>query len=169
MTIGREAFVNCTSLTSITVASNNPNYASENDILYNKAKTILILAHPAGISGSVTIPASVTEIGEAAFENCTGLVGVTIPNSVTTIGRAAFNGCESLASVTIPASVTSISYLVFNDCTNLTSITFQGVITFSDFQITYASPFSGDLLAKYIAGGIGTYTRTAGSATWTKR
>ena len=39
---------------------------------------------------SVTIPNSVTEIGECAFWDCSGLTSVTIPNSVTSIGGGAF-------------------------------------------------------------------------------
>ena len=40
--------------------------------------------------------------------SCTSLTSVTIPNSVTSIGDEAFDGCTSLTSVTIPNSVTSI-------------------------------------------------------------
>jgi hypothetical protein len=47
----------------------------------------------------VTIPNSVTSIGDAAFENCTGLTSVTIPNSVTSIGRHAFYNCANIESV----------------------------------------------------------------------
>ena len=39
---------------------------------------------------------------------CTSLTSVTIPNSVTSIGDEAFHDCTSLTSVTIPNSVTSI-------------------------------------------------------------
>jgi hypothetical protein len=42
---------------------------------------------------------------------------VTIPSSVTTIGQNAFWGCTSLASVTIPSSVTSIGQQAFFQCT----------------------------------------------------
>ncbi len=39
---------------------------------------------------------------------CDGLTSVTIPNSVTSIGDEAFYDCTSLTNVTIPNSVTSI-------------------------------------------------------------
>ena len=48
---------------------------------------------------SVTIPNSVTSIGDYAFYHCSGLTSVTIGNSVTSIGSNAFYGCNSLASV----------------------------------------------------------------------
>ena len=62
---------------------------------------------------SVTIPNSVTSIGNYTFFGCTGLTSVTIPNSVTSIGRFAFEGCTGLSSVFIPFSVTSIGDLAF--------------------------------------------------------
>jgi len=57
---------------------------------------------------SVTIPNSVTNIGNQAFMSCTNLSSVTIPNGVTSIGQSAFEDCKSLTSVNIPNSVASI-------------------------------------------------------------
>ena len=78
---------------------------------------------------SVTIPNSVTSIGNYAFHNCSGLTSVTIPNSVTTIGISAFSGCRGLTSVTIPNSVTSIGSYAFSNCTGLTSVTIPNSVT----------------------------------------
>ena len=47
----------------------------------------------------MTIPNSVTEIGDEAFEYCSGLTSVTIGNSVTKIGNYAFEGCSGLTSL----------------------------------------------------------------------
>ena len=71
---------------------------------------------------SVTIPNSVTWIGEQAFSRCSALTSITIPNSVTSIGLEAFWGCLGLTSITIPNSVTSIGDSAFSDCSGLTSI-----------------------------------------------
>ncbi len=78
---------------------------------------------------SVTIPNSVTSIGEGAFYGCSGLTSVTIPNSVTSIGEGAFRGCSGLTSVTIPNSVTSIGGSVFWECSGLTSVTIGNSVT----------------------------------------
>ena len=51
---------------------------------------------------SITIPDSVTSIGDYAFSGCTGLTSIEIPNSVTKMGSAMLGGCSSLSSLTIP-------------------------------------------------------------------
>ena len=71
---------------------------------------------------SVTIPDSVTSIGDSAFEDCSGLASVAIPDSVTSIGPYAFDGCGGLTSVTIPDSVTSIGYGAFGGCSGIESL-----------------------------------------------
>ena len=71
---------------------------------------------------SVTIPDSVTTIGEQAFRNCRSLTSVTIGDSLTTIGNNAFWYCDSLTSVTIPDSVTTIGEDAFYECSSLTSV-----------------------------------------------
>lgn len=70
---------------------------------------------------------SVTNIGIDAFSYCTGLTSVTIPNSVTYIGERAFMNC-GLTSVTIPYSVTSIGDDAFSGCGGLTSVNYTGTI-----------------------------------------
>lgn len=67
---------------------------------------------------SVTIPDSVTEIGNNSFYNCTFLTAVHIgeESALETIGRNAFSGCSSLAEMYIPAGVTSVGDSAFNNC-----------------------------------------------------
>ena len=87
---------------------------------------------------SITIPDGVTSIGEYAFRDCSSLTSITIPDGVTSIGDYAFEGCSSLTSITIPDSVTSIGWDAFKNCTNLKSITIPNSVT----SINY-SAFSG--------------------------
>ena len=56
------------------------------------------------------------------FANCFNLTSITIPNSVTSIGNNAFSYCSGLTSISIPNSVTSIGSRAFGSCSGLTSI-----------------------------------------------
>ncbi len=90
---------------------------------------------------SITIPASVTSIGNNAFQCCYALTSITIPASVTSIGNNAFQYCYALDSITIPASVTSIGNNAFQCCYALTSITIPASVTSignNAFQYCYA-------------------------------
>ena len=125
--IGEYAFLGCSRLTSIEVNADNPNYTSIGGVLYNKDVTTLICC-PGGKT-SITIPNSVTEIGEKAFYYCSSLASITIPNSVTYIGDWTFSYCSSLTSITIPNSVTYIGNNAFSSCSSLTSITIPNSVT----------------------------------------
>ena len=127
--IGNYAFQNCSNLTNITVDSANPNYFSQDGILFNKEKTILIKFPQAKLDSGYIIPNSITSIGNQAFRDCSALVSITIPNSVTSIGWSAFFGCSGLTSITIPNTVTSIESSAFQGCSGLASITIPNTVT----------------------------------------
>lgn len=80
------------------------------------------------------VPATVKEIGEAAFSGCTSLVELSFANGsvLTTIGKSAFSGCTKLGyanfagegTVIIPDSVTTIGEKAFASCTTLKNVVF---------------------------------------------
>ena len=141
-TIGNDAFLNCSGLTSVTI----PN-----------SVTSIGFDSFSGCSGltSLTIPKSLTSIGPGAFDGCSGLTSIivetgnvkydsrnncnaliettsnelilgckntVIPNTVTSIGAGAFGECSGLTSITIPNSVTSIGNYAFQNCTGLKEV-----------------------------------------------
>lgn len=115
-------------LKTITVSENSEHFAAIDNVLYSKNIDAVYFVLKT-LSGELTLPNSVTSIGDYAFEDCAGLTSITIPNSVTSIGYGAFNGCTGLTSITIPESVTSIGDFAFRGCTGLTSITIPDSVT----------------------------------------
>ena len=69
----------------------------------------------------VKIQQGITHIGNHTFAWC-GMTSVTIPDSVTSIGEDAFGHCKNLTSITIPDSVTSIGLDAFGYCYKLKEI-----------------------------------------------
>lgn len=102
------------SLKSVTITGGNILYGA----FYNCSKLT-----------SITIPDSVTSIGDVAFYYCSSLTSISIPDGVTSIGNSVFSGCSSLTSIAIPDSVTSISYGAFSSCSSLTNITIPDSVT----------------------------------------
>ena len=70
----------------------------------------------------ITIPDSVTEIGNSAFSGCTSLAEIVIPDSVTEIGEFAFSGCTALLKVVLSKNMTAIEAQTFSGCSSLESI-----------------------------------------------
>ena len=144
-TIGEGAFENCDSLSYSTyntekyLGNAGNSHLALVDTTSDSITQCIILPNTKIIAGSafsdcyrltgVTIPDSVTTIGDYAFFGCESLTGVTIPDSVTTIGASAFSHCDSLKSVTIPDSVATIGRSAFSGCDSLTSVTIPDSVT----------------------------------------
>ncbi len=83
---------------------------------------------------SITIPNSVTSIGNNVFQNCYSFTSITIPNSVTSIGSNTFRYFKKFSSITIPDGVTIISNAIFNECFSFVSIIIpDGVTHIADY------------------------------------
>ena len=124
------AFQNCSGLTSVTVEITDLAAWCTNPVTFSiPSSCTLYLSLNGNVIQDLTIPNSVTKIGNYAFDGCSGLTSVTIPNSVTEIGNRAFYGCSGLTSVTIPNSVTSIGYSAFAGCSGLTSVEIPDDVT----------------------------------------
>ena len=85
----------------------------------------VVIDYKGTMHAEINLKDGTTGIGSQAFSGC-GLTAITIPNSVTHIGDYAFYNCSGLTSVSIPNSVTSIGSESFKGCTGLTSVIIEG-------------------------------------------
>ena len=116
-----QTFDGCSSLTAINVDANNPNYSSEDGILFNKSKTTLI-RYPSGkTEDTFATPSSVTTIGSFAFRYNGNIKSIVVSNSVKSIEYLAFGQCWNLISMKIGNSVSEIAVFAFPN-TSLSSI-----------------------------------------------
>lgn len=76
----------------------------------------------------ITIPDTVTEIGDNAFNYCGDLASIALPSGLQKISSRMLSSCMSLTFITIPASVTEIGDQAFAN-SGLTSITIPSTVT----------------------------------------
>ena len=119
--IGDWAFYACEQLSSITWTRQ----ADSNQIV-SLLHTVGQYAFADSGLESITIPDTVEEIGESAFNGCESLTAINIsPTSqLASIGAAAFMG-SGIMSIYIPNNVTEIKYNTFEDCIDLQSVVFE--------------------------------------------
>ena len=94
----------------------------------NEAIGVGTFQHYYNLSG-ITIPNSVTKIGNYTFQNCYSLSSITIPNSVTSLGEDSFRECINLTRCTLGNGLTSISGGTFRDCINLSNVNIPSGVT----------------------------------------
>ena len=82
--------------------------------------------NPTALTGNITIPSTlegktVVSLGNEAFKSATGITEITIPSSVKEIENSAFENCTKLNKVDL-GNITALSFRVFKGCTSLTEI-----------------------------------------------
>ena len=107
---------------------------------------------------SITLPESVTAIGEYAF-GLTSLSAVTFSKSLRYIGVRAFDNSTDLSSITLPDSVVIIGEYAFNGCTKLSGnlLIPSSVKTIRNSAFNGCSNLSGDLIIPSTIDSVGNY------------
>ena len=92
--LGYQVFPGCTNFKEFIVDPNNNNYSSEDGVLYNKSKTIL-LRYPIGKQNeSYILPNGTDTIADCAFNNCSYLSNVILHDNLDVIGSDVFRGTK---------------------------------------------------------------------------
>lgn len=135
--IGRNAFIDCSQITSVTLHSGITlidNYAFSDCanlreiIIPNSVEEIGICAFRGCKSlTEITLQDGLTKIGSGAFRECV-FTELVVPDSVTSIGNYAFYGCSNLTEITIPAGVEALGSYTFTSCPKLEKINFKGTV-----------------------------------------
>ncbi len=89
---------------------------------------------------SVTMPATITSIGSAAFSECTALTTITMPDKLEKIDTYAFNSCARLAEIKWGSSLKTTGSGAFMYCWSLTDVVLpEGLVTIGQnlFQNCY--------------------------------
>ncbi len=129
-TIGKSAFFDCDSLTSI-IIPNSVTSIEESAFFDCDSLT------------NITLP-TITSIGTGTFGYCDSLTSITIPDGVTSIGEAAFLCCINLRNITIPDSVTSIGDAAFEYCIDLKDVYYTG--SKDEWKAISVGDYNADLL-----------------------
>ena len=95
----------------------NPYVIKDGELMSNDGNLLLV-----DENGTLTLPDSVTKIGEGAFSNVDGLKTIIIPGTVKIIGQNAFTNNKTLEKVVIEEGTTTIEASAFSGCTNLSEV-----------------------------------------------
>ena len=161
--IGLNAFKNCYNLTKAEFASieqlckisflESDDYNSEWLYSSNPLKYAKQLYINGNEIINLTIPETVSAIGNGAFFHCSNLVTISIPNSLTSIGDHTFDGCSRLLSINIPNTVASIGIDAFNGCDNIVSLSYNTNVI--------GNIFSGSSIESIVIGNLITNINTS--------
>ncbi|MCQ2467923.1 MAG: divalent cation tolerance protein CutA [Clostridia bacterium] len=99
--IDATAFNNCSMLMEFDVSENNQYYSVLEGVLFNKDFTKVIRCPENYHQDIISLPTSVTTIGEWCFSRCMKLIDVVLPKTLVSISGYAFQDCCNIVSLTL--------------------------------------------------------------------
>lgn len=110
--VGNNAFASDTKLGSVTNFENTKVSQVAQNVFLQCSSLI-----------SISLPNTITAIGDRAFEGCSKLTSMDLSKTkTTTIGTSAFASCGNLGTIILPTTLTIIGTSAFKDDTNLRSV-----------------------------------------------
>lgn len=164
--IGKDVFLNNISLTDIQVNTENPNYFAEDNLLYNKDKTVLLGCSNA--VGEIVIPEGTQKIMEGIFIG-SGITKITFPSTLKILGDNEFTDCKYLEEIVLPSSLVSFGIQTFGYHSILKNInvfetkgdknyaSVNGVLYNGDKSMLFCDPEAGDIIVPDTVTAIGSY------------
>lgn len=136
-------FAYCTWLKTITVAEDNPFFASVDGVLYDKNFTRMIACPTNYLTGtrrSIKLPGTVQVIGAHACEALEGTFVISLPEGLTDIEEHAFDGCRGMSAIAFPSTMKRIGKSAFAHNRMIDEIIIpESVIKISDNAFAYES------------------------------
>lgn len=164
-----QALTKCMTIETIGVAPGNQNFKGHETLplLLNTSGTTIVLAYgpvtEEGDGGEYAIPEGFTSIGPGAFYGQNGIKKLTIPASVTEIGDNAFRYCRLLETVEFAQGsvLTTLGDYAFSYCFSLESISLPDSLkNVGEYAVAYntsmtsaylpAISYSADYTAQYV-------------------
>ena len=102
--ISVNAFVDCTNLYNLTIAENNASYVIEDEIMYAKDNSTLIMLAPIRTKETITIREGVKRLDEDSLGMCTSMTTLKLPESLEYINGRAFPRNTKIETIIIPES-----------------------------------------------------------------
>ena len=168
--IDPNAFNGCNNLETVTISKDNPYFIVEDGIIYNKNKTILIRCLPgkntkveipnsvtemqgyafvgcSKLKGTLTVPGTIKNIPNNAFERCTSEIPLVLENGIEYIGRKAFANSHFIGDLAIPDTVKQIDGSAFFNCNKFNGTLNLGKVKdIYSFAFAFCDGFTGDLI-----------------------
>ena len=151
-------FAGCNNIASVEVSEDSLYLAAADGVLYDKDVTTVLYYPKAKEFNLAALPATVTKIGNAAFQGNVGITALTIPARFTEIGNYAFENCVNLASLAFETDtqLTTLGNSAFANCPSLATVTLPGTLEVVGDRAFYLTAISAVLLPDSVTN-IGAY------------
>ncbi|MBR5725158.1 MAG: leucine-rich repeat protein [Muribaculaceae bacterium] len=139
-----------TSLPTINVKADNPNFVSINGVLFTRDGKKL-LTYPAGKSSTTyTVPDGIEVIANNAFDRARLLTEINLPNTLKQVLTSAFRECNALQQMVYPRGVTRINNSAMDNCNSMTSVTLPSTLTYLGSNVFYRCTSLNNIYVKAV-------------------
>lgn len=107
--VGASLFLECPNFKTLTVSSDSKDFSAEDNILFNKDKSMLMMMPDPLKIENYTVPPTVKQIYFGAFQNCENLKVLNFGENTDSIEANAITGCINLEEITLGPATRAIA------------------------------------------------------------